>query len=290
MISSRGRSNVRHAAAAIIALACAASGTSGEKLPLNLEWAASTVWDDGLAEVSVYDAKRMIYGKPRPHTLRVILVKEEFDVRALVKSDPPYEGKETTTVLKLNLVSSVPTDNYPYNFLASIFMDRFDVTRLVKATMSSQEWCGNTFKEVIPQGGSWQLHYHSYFDGEADGSRTVEAGAGFLLEEQILVAARAAALAAGESASFKVAESLLTNRASGLVFRDAALSGGHVELVETPLGSFEARRLDLTIEGGGSARYWVGQDPERILVKVENSGGFEMVLRERSRRDYWTRK
>jgi hypothetical protein len=261
-----------------------------ERLPVDRSWAADPSWDDGRAEVSVYAAERVIDGKPRPHELRMIVVKEDFADDLHVKADPPLAGRAVTTVLKLNLVATVPTDDYAYQFLTSVFVRRDEVTRLVKATVGSQEWCGNTFKEIVTWGGPPRVHFHSYFDAQADGERPLALGDDGLLDEQLLVALRSIALPEGKSVRLRVADPITTNRAGPEESRDATLASAGADAVETPLGRIPARRYVLRRVGGGESTYWVESAAPRSIVRVESSDGTRMLLRERARRDYWTRR
>ena len=47
-----------------------------ERLPLRADFLPSRAWDDGKAEVSVYDSRRTIYGKERVFESVMIVVKE----------------------------------------------------------------------------------------------------------------------------------------------------------------------------------------------------------------------
>ncbi|MBI3449776.1 MAG: hypothetical protein HY049_12775 [Acidobacteria bacterium] len=276
------------AAAATVRLpAAAAGGTPG--VPIDPSFAADPIWDDGLAEVATYAAQRTIYGAARDHELTAILVKEDFSDAAHVKADPPYEGRALTTVLKLNLVAGIPTENYTYHFLTSVYVARADVSRLVKATAGIQEWCGNTFKEIVTWGGAPSLHYHSYFDGQGDGERPLDLGGGALLDEQLLVVARAAALVPGAPARVRVLDPITAGGASGLDSREATLSVEGEEDVAVPAGVFHARRIVLREASAVRATYWVEGSGARALVRMEAIDGRRLLLKSRARRDYWSR-
>lgn len=125
------------------------------------------LWNDGNAEVSVYEARDMRYGLPRSSRAVLIVVAEDLNRDKLVKADRPGGEPRTIRVLKLNHVRSIPTGVYVYNQMLSVFLgaDRLDP---VKVTMASEEWCGNSFVE-------WRsdrrvLAIRSYFEsvGDAD--------------------------------------------------------------------------------------------------------------------------
>ena len=69
-------------------------------------WARDPLWDDGKAEVAIYEAREIRYGRPHESRAVFIVVKEDFHRELLVKADPPYEGKQLIPVLKLNAVHS----------------------------------------------------------------------------------------------------------------------------------------------------------------------------------------
>ncbi|MDP6776950.1 MAG: hypothetical protein QGI83_09305, partial [Candidatus Latescibacteria bacterium] len=153
-------------------------------------WGSQKVWDDGLAEVAVYDATRTVYGKTRSFETVVITVKEDLNAAFHVKADPPYDDKQLIPAFKMNIVSKIQTENYPYRYLTSVFVSRSDVSRLIKMTVGSQEWCGNTFKLLKTWGGRPALEYHSYWDGQGDGSFPLEWDASTLAEDQLVLSLR----------------------------------------------------------------------------------------------------
>ena len=92
------------------------------------------LWNDGRAEVAIYDAKKRIYGKLWNHEMVMITVKEDFNTAYYTKADYPYEGKDLLPVLKLNIFTKIQTQNYPYHYLVSVFVKKADVTYPVKMT------------------------------------------------------------------------------------------------------------------------------------------------------------
>lgn len=122
------------------------------------------LWNDGNAEVSRYEATDVRYGIPRTSRAALIVVAEDLRRDRLVKPDRP-SAAATVRVLKLNHVRSIPTGVYAYQQMLSAFLgaDRLDA---VKLTVTSHEWCGNTFVE-------WRrdrpaLEIRTYFEEPAD--------------------------------------------------------------------------------------------------------------------------
>ncbi|HEY4682483.1 MAG TPA: hypothetical protein VIH17_04445 [Candidatus Acidoferrales bacterium] len=251
-------------------------------------WAEAPLWDDGLAEVATYAARRVQYGKPRSYDAVLILVKEEFTEKLYVKADPPYEGKPLLPVLKLNQIHAYPTENYPYHFLTSVFVRRDRAQQMVKLTVGSQEWCGNTFKEVRAWGPKAEIEFHSYFDGQGDGAQPLDLLAGDLLEDQLPVSLRALSFREGLKIRTRLLPSLITNRASPLGFQDAEIEVAGTEAVATPAGKIMSWKVIVRVPDGQSV-YWIERAPPNALVKFVAWDGRGWLLKSRERRAYWQR-
>ncbi len=253
-------------------------------------WAQDPLWDDGQAEVSLYDAQRPQYGKIESYQAVFIVVKEDFDPKLLVKADPPYEGKQLIPVLKLNAVHSYWTGNYPYHFLASVFVRRDDPTALVKLTVGSQEWCGNTFKEV-KMGGRPELHAHTYFDGEGDTTRPLDLRPGDLFEDQLPLALRvmpfAYSLESGLAVRRRVVPSLIGNNLRRpLDPLEAVIRVTGEEIVATGAGRLPAWRVSVEM-GELKQTWWFDKAFPYALLKMDSSDGRAWLLKSRARKPYW---
>jgi hypothetical protein len=123
------------------------------------------LWDDGNAEYSVYRAEEVREGLPRKTETVHIVVKEPFNRKLRVKSDSP-PGAE---VIKMNQVVNVPTGVYAFHQMHSSFWDRA-TGALLKFSLTSNDSCGNSFKMGWIENGFLELTYHTYWDGEGDGS------------------------------------------------------------------------------------------------------------------------
>lgn len=125
----------------------------------------ATLWNDGKAEVSVYEARDLRYGIPRTSRAVLIVVAEDLLANGLVKADRPRITPESRRVLKLNHVRDIPTGVYTYQQMLSAFLaaDRLEP---VKLTMTSHEWCGNSFAEWRVDRAS--LAIRSYFEEPGD--------------------------------------------------------------------------------------------------------------------------
>lgn len=246
------------------------------------DWGLHASWDDGQAEVATYDAHCVIYGKSRSYQATLITVKEDFDPKLYVKADHPLQGQPHPVVLKLNIAASIPTENYTYHFLTSLFVNRENPSRLIKLTMGSQEWCGNTFKEVQNWGRPATLHYFSYFDGEGDGSTFLPLGPDDLLEDQVPITVRSLRFREGLRHPIRLVNSFVTNRATPPKFIDAEI---HVQGSET-VNLIDCWKVEIQGPGNQQA-YWFEKAYPNILVKSVSADGRDLALKERNRRKYW---
>lgn len=276
------------AGAAAPASAPARARSIDAPLPIDPEWSASRLWDDGQAEVARYDAKRTIYGKPRAYELAAVTVKEEFDPAQRVKSDRA-EPPASLTVMKLNLVQRIETENYPYNFLTSVFVERADPRRFVKETHGSQEWCGNSFQELVADGGALELRYHSYWDGEGDGTRRFERPADGVLEDALFLVLRAAKLEAGKAYPVKLFPSRISSKVGDPKWRPATIAEVGEEAVSVEGAPIEAVRVEVRHEGGRVDSYWIEKAFPRSVVRFDQAGldGRSGILKNRARYAYW---
>lgn len=249
-----------------------------------LDWGLDPLWDDGQAEVATYNALSVIYGKSRSHETTLITVKEDFNPKLFVKADNLPQEQSHPVVFKLNVAASIPAENYTYHFLTSVFVRREDTSKMLKLTAGSQEWCGNTFKEVRNWDRNSTLVYHSYFDGEGDGSLSLGLAPGDLLEDQLPVTLRSLQFKQGLRYQVRIANSLISNRAEPPKLIDSEISVEGREI----MNSIDCWKVHIQREGLRQT-YWMENDYPNILVKSISSDGGAMSLKDRNRRKYWLR-
>jgi hypothetical protein len=141
-------------------------------------------WHSGKAEVSSYHLNQSRYGEPRSGKAVLIFVTEDFSKKRQVKLDDPSSGNKIN-VLKVNVMKNFITGIYPYAMMLSVFtpVDREDHPASVKATMSSQEWCGQVYTQLNLRGNRFAVKSHSYFEQEGDQQFSVRET---LLEDEVL--------------------------------------------------------------------------------------------------------
>ncbi|MBZ0266629.1 hypothetical protein K8I85_00600 [bacterium] len=260
-------------------------------------------WGDGRAEICTYDLTFPRYGAPRSGTAVAIFVTETFSLKDRVKADPGnHPPADEVPAMKLNLVQDFATGIYDYNLMTSSFVqlserDRRSPGAVLKITFSSQEWCGHVFHELIPNGNRVKSVLHSYFDGEADETRTADLPRNALFEDGLFHWARgwsAPVVAPGESRDVRLLRSTEISRLGHLpsAWEDATVSrDAKPSTVETPAGSFGVNTYRVDIRGD-RARTWtfsVEAAPPHRIVRWEASDGRRADLVASTRTAYWTK-
>jgi hypothetical protein len=249
---------------------------------INPNWAKNGIWYDGKAEVAVYDAERVIYGKVRRFEYTFATVKEDHNRAFNVKTDD-YNRDDLFGVMKVNMFARIETDNYPYHFLTSAFFPAEDPYYLYKLTNGSQEWCGNTFKEFLrtPEGIAYT--WHSYWDGQGDGNAKLEAQTVF--EDQLPYTLRALNFAEGLRFTLPLRPSEINSKALTPALTETAGE------VSSATFSFEGKEMPawkVTLKGkGGDTVYLFDKTYPNTFLSMQAPDGRKMTLKSVRRWAYW---
>ena len=246
-----------------------------------LDWAQHKRWDDGLAEVAVYAAQRVVYNKLRQFDYTLITVKEDFNRAFDVKTDS-YARKDLFPVLKVNAFARIPTENYPYHYLTSLFFRRENPVTLHKLTNSSQEWCGNTFKAITAAGGSFAYTYHSYWDGQGSGQRKLDKK--ILFEDQLPYTLRSLRFALDLTFQAPVYEFQQTSKAAPPQVNQATFT-----VTDDPDSTLaeEAWLVTVKFTATKQSQYWFAKNAPNILLRQKSYDGRTLELKNTRRYAYW---
>ena len=258
-----------------------------DPLPLRTAFLEGALWDDGKAEVSEYRSERIVYGKVRQFQTTLIVVKESFGTVSRVKRDTSHPRDPEVEAIKLNLLQTIPTENYPYHYMITMLAERRDPFALLKESVSSHDWCGTTYQQVGHKGGAWQYWWDSYWENEAHDFRILSGRP--VTEEQLLWALRGVAWKPGLEGQLPVIWGLHAHRAKGseprasrVVCRgETSMNGNDVrafEIAVTPTGDREPR-----------ARFWIGVEAPHPLLRYEGTQGRKLELVATRRWAYWQR-
>ncbi len=241
-----------------------------------------SIWDDGLCEMSYYRATDRVYGKPRTYTRAHLVNRQWMEPRTGVKTD--VIASDSVPVFKLNMAEEIPTENYNYRYQATVFVRRPDLAPF-KMVVSSQEWCGTTFKHLRWGRDGLSLKTFSYFPNEGDTEKSVS-GSAVPYESLFLVARDVAG--SGKDRSLSVLPPMRSTHQVEPVPVAASLSLGPVEQVTVPAGRFEARRVRLDWDGPSTSFVVEARAPFRLLGF--HAGDVRAELLKVERRAYWDRK
>ena len=262
-----------------------ASLTMPGALSAAASFSKDALWDDGKAELSLYEVEAPLYGEKRRFEARMIVVKEDFNRELRVKSDDgPVPGK-TVEVLKLNHLRTIPAGTYEDHEMVSAFLER-DSFRVEKLSMSHFESCGITFVEVLPEGDHLTHTSHSYWDHEGDRTLQIPFGAGDLLYDALPLQIRGMDLAAMHPQTIKILPSQMSGKVLNLVPARMTLRAAGKVKIQVPAGEFEVFQVELSRLAGKDRYYFEVAFPHR-LIKMETAEGAVYRLRKSLRLDYW---
>lgn len=267
--------------------ALAPDGADGLTKYFDTSWAQNELWDDGQAEVAIYDATRVIYNKPRHFDYVHILVKEDFNIEFGVKTDD-YSRNDLYPVMKVNQFADIPTDNYPYHFLTSIFFRRENTVQLHKYTNSSQEWCGNTFKLLKERGSQLEYTYHSYWDGQGDDTRLLDATP--LWEDQLPYTLRSLKFEDKLWFRMPVYNTQVNSRADPPVMYDAEFRVSPLTAIDSLPGGLPQQDtwlVTVQLDSDKANQYIFTQAYPNVLVEMVAWDGRKLRLKEYRRSKYW---
>lgn len=244
-----------------------------------LVWAAgfgrAPLWNDGNAEVSVYDARDVKYGAPRASRAILIVVAEDLLQDRLVKADRPSAEPSTRRVLKLNHVRSIQTGVYAYQQMLSVYAGA-DRLEPVKLTVTSHEWCGNSFVEWRSDRAS--LAIRSYFETPGDTDVPLSAD-GAVFYDALPLALRGLDFERTGPGTLRVIDTVFTSRPTA-----PAVEAAHLE-VTRPRGAAVFRVLLRRGERADTFEFEPAF-PHR-LVRWDRSDGGSMRLTDSRRFRYW---
>ena len=257
----------------------------------NPTWAMDARWEQGTAEVAKYQAQRIVYQKPRDFEYTLILVKETFNEEFNVKTDD-YQRDDLYDVMKVNKFARIPTDNYPYHYMTSVFFRRDQPATLHKLVNTSQEWCGTTAKYFLNQGRNYTFGYNSYWDGQGVGETTVDGS--ILFEDQLSYSLRALDFADGLSFSAPVAESQVSSKASvpkvyAATFEVTQATNFGLD-TDYEIGDAPVWRVRVRLDADKTNEYWFGEEYPNVMLRQSTWDGQELQLKEVYMDDYWVIK
>lgn len=281
---------------------CAAVLASALSLSASAQWGTKWLqddayWGDGKAEFNVYEAREVRYGQPRPSFILHILVRESFAPNALVKADD-WKQEGTYPVIKMNQVLYVPTGLYSYQQMHSSFWNA-QTGQLIKASLSSNDACGNTYKELQGLsgwrswlGGGWRYHWHTYWQGMVEGTETVRGDKEAIFHDELPMRVRTIDFTAGEGAfAIPVAASIINSKKDKITFAPHTVTWRQKKM-QTEDGSGDTLLGPITVtvkprDGDKEDVFILDSHPPYLLREWRKADGGNLKLKQSLKIDYW---
>jgi hypothetical protein len=278
-------------------LVCVVLFASSLPNPPPYDQAFWSTWGDCQAELAGYDITITRYNQPLLGIAVTIFVTETFSNKLRVKADPSkHPASDQFPVMKLNLVKDYQTGIYDYNEMTSSFVALQPVNGRAagsptKTSFSRQEWCGNTYHQLLFDPKSIRAARHSYFDGDADRQRDLDYPSGGVAEDTLLLWARgmaAPSLASGESHTVPLLPSLPAMKGIEAVWSTAALfRSPRPQSIVVPAGTFAVEVMLVRLPDRETRTFYGEKAPPHRVVKWESSTGEHAELLKSDRMKYW---
>lgn len=261
--------------------------------------AFQSLWHDGNAELAGYSLTYPRYGELRTGTAVTIFVAEDFSNELRVKADNgKHAASDVFPVMKMNLVRDFQTGIYDYNVMTSAFITLGDRNgrssgQTTKVSFSAQEWCGHVYAQELFDAKDVRVTAHSYFDGEADSSRTLDYPSRGFASESLWAWARgfaAPAVELGASRQVMLLTSLEESRLKHepLEWRRATLARlperTHIDVRGV---GYDVEVATAQVEGGDTLTFYVETAEPHRIVRWMSSSGENADLLKSTRLQYW---
>ena len=197
------------------------------------------------------------------------------------KADPTSD--HAVPVFKLNISEKIPTENYNYRYLNTLFLRRPDL-RPFKMVISRQGWCGTTFKHVRWSDEEASFQTFSYFSDEGD--RRATAAPEVVPYEGLLLIARS--VVADRTTRFlNLLEPMRSNHLVQPRGEPAKLTVQDAGSMTVPAGTFPAALVTIKWPGPETSFVVESKPPYRLLSYRQGEASGELAFVER--RAYWKR-
>jgi hypothetical protein len=235
----------------------------------------NSYWADGKAEFNIYDAQIARYGVPRPCEVLHILVREPMDLKQFVK--PENANPDAVQVLKLNQILHVPTGLYVYQQMHSNFW-KIDNAQLLKFSMTSNDSCGNTYKEARRDADRFAYEYHTYWDGMAGGKENVAVPPnGYFYDELPWLVRTIDFQKASAPFEVQLAGTIINSKKDSFVFKTAKISFKSSE-----------REIDVAVEhAAGTDHFILDRDFPNLLRQWNAADGSRLKMKRSLKVAYW---
>jgi hypothetical protein len=235
----------------------------------------ASYWADGKAEFNIYGAEIVREGAPRSCEILHILVREPFDPKQLVKPEGAARP-DAIQVLKLNQVLNVPTGLLVYQQMHSNFW-RADNAQLLKFSLTSNDSCGNTYKEARRNAEQFSYEYRTYWDGMAGGQENVALPPNGYFYDELPWLVRTIDFSKAKEFEIQLAGSVINSKKDSFEFKPAKISFTAKE-----------RFIELSVQhAAGLDRFTLDSNFPHLLREWTAADGNHLKLKRNLKVDYW---
>ena len=179
----------------------------------------------------------------------------------------------------MNQILHVPTGLYVYQQMHSNFW-RVDNAQLVKFSLTSNDSCGNTYKEARRNGDAFTYDYRTYWDGMASGSENVKPPANGYFYDELPWLIRTLDFSK-PTAEFEI-------QLAGSAHQ---LEEGHVHVrASERLIRLRQQNVSINVKlqhAGGTDEFTVDRDPPHLLREWKAADGSRLKMKRNLKVDYW---
>ncbi len=268
---------VIHLFAGLIALTLTCTVTA--ESPFKLDWLQSDYWTDGKAEFNIYKGTASRYSQVRDvNSVLHIIVRENFAPEALVKADN-WKQDGAYPVLKLNQILDIPTGIYVYQQMHSNFWRVAD-GQLLKASLTSNDGCGNSFKNIELNGDQMTYSWDTYWQGMVAGEEQLELLEDAIFYDELPARVRMIDFKNGpNSFSIPMAKSIINSKRDEIQFESAK--------VNFYSGNEEDTITIIVAHAAGTDTFTLAKKFPHLLLEWQCADGGTLTLERSLKIDYW---
>jgi hypothetical protein len=180
-------------------------------------------------------------------------------------------------VLKLNQIIHAPVGLLVYQQMHSNFW-RVDNGQLFKFSLTSNDSCGNTFKEGRRAGDALTYEYRTYWDTMAEGKESIAIPAnGWFCDELPWRVRTLDFRKPSGDADVQLAQSSINSKKDSFAFKPAKI-----------LFTSTEREISVNVQhASGADRFVLDREPPHLLREWTAAGGNHLKMKRNLKVDYW---
>lgn len=240
-------------------------------------WRDDQAWYSGKAEWALYDAVRVVYGKPRHYQATIFTNKQHMDLKTTTKASN-WQDPDLIEVFKHNVSEIFPTENYPYRMLTTSFI-RTDNLQPLKVTASSQEDCGSSFRNFVAQDDQMKVDQFCYFPDTGHSEQTIDISKGIAFHNALSLTLRdfPYGVIFIKQPELNLVPDQRNNAKTKTSPARATITYIGEEEITVPYGKLKAHhlRVDHAEDGGETeSHFWFAADAKLLNVMVQYQGPY----------------